>query len=64
MNIKWKPFLFLTLGLALIVSAMLIDEDNLINFPHKAVVEESMELLAAVSFVFSCLSGFKEKRDV
>jgi hypothetical protein len=63
-NIKWKPFLFLVLGLALIASAMLIDEDNLINFPHKAVVEESMELLAAVSFVFSCLSGFKEKRDV
>ena len=59
-NLKWKPFLFLILGLALIIIAMVIDEDDLIGFPRKRVIEESLEFLAATSFLFSCLSGFME----
>jgi len=56
-NLKWEPFFIL--GLALIIIAMVIDEDNLVNFPHKRAIEESLEFLAATSFLFSCLSRFK-----
>lgn len=62
-NIKWEPFFFLLLTLALLALAMFIDEDNLVGFPHKAVVEESMELLASVSILLASLSGIKVKKD-
>ncbi len=63
-NLKWRPFLFLFIGILLLIVAMIIDEDNLVNFPHKSIVEETMELLAAAAFLFSCLSGFikRERR--
>ncbi len=63
-NIKWEPFFFLLLTFALLAPAMFIDEDNLVGFPHKAVVEESMELLASVSILLASLSGLRVKRDV
>ncbi|MDB4349696.1 hypothetical protein OAA99_01945 [Omnitrophica bacterium] len=63
-NLKWEPFLFFFVGVIMLILAVVIDDDNLIGFPHKAVVEESIELLAAASFLFSCIAGFREKRDV
>lgn len=61
-NLKWRPFAFLFIGFIMLAVSMLIDEDNLIGFPHKAVPEESLELLAATAFLFSCISGVKEIR--
>jgi hypothetical protein len=58
-KIKWRPFLFLFIGICLVLIAMFIDDDNLVGFPHKAVVEEALELLAAAAFLFSPLSLFK-----
>ena len=62
-NIKWDPFYFLIIGLSLLAVAMVIDDDNLVGFPHKRVVEESMEFAAGAAFLFSALSSSK-KRNV
>jgi len=61
-NIKFKPFFFIFIGIAILVLAIFIDDDNLVSFSHKAVVEETLEFLAAVSFLFSCLSGTKRDK--
>lgn len=58
-NLKWQPFFFLCIGLGLLIIAMYIDEDNLVSFPHKSAVEETMELMAGVSFLFAGLAGFR-----
>ncbi|MFH1752764.1 MAG: hypothetical protein ABH875_01135 [Candidatus Omnitrophota bacterium] len=63
-NMKWEPFFFLVLSFALLAPAMFVDEDNLVNFPHKAVAEESIELLASVAILLACLSGLRVKKDV
>ena len=60
-NLKWKPFLFLFVGIALLVVAMVIDDDNLVGFPHKRIVEESLEFIAATAFLFASLAGVKLK---
>lgn len=60
-NLKWDPFLFLFTGLILLAIAMFIDEDNFVSFPHKRAVEESLEFLAAGSFLCASLSGIKKK---
>jgi hypothetical protein len=62
-NIRWRPFFFLLIALAMIALAMFIDEDNLVSFPHKRAVEESMELLAAVALLFSSFAGWKGRKD-
>ena len=58
-NLKWEPFLFFILAIAIIVIAMVIDDDNLTNFPYARMIEESLELLAAAALLFSSISGFK-----
>lgn len=60
-NLKREPFLFLFIGIILLVAMMVVDDDNLVGFPHKAAVEEPMELLAAVSLLFSSISGLRRK---
>jgi len=62
-NLKWEPFFFLFIGVALIGLATFVDDDNMVSFPHKRAVEESVELLAASAFLFSCLSGFRRKNN-
>lgn len=62
-NLKWEPFLFLIIGVIILSISVIIDDDNLVGFPHKAVVEESLELLAAISFLFIPLSGFLWRRE-
>jgi len=61
-NIKWEPFFFLLVGLIILGTSMLIDEDNLINFPHKKAVEESFEFLSASALLFAAISELKRKR--
>ncbi|NQT06145.1 MAG: hypothetical protein HQ575_01245 [Candidatus Omnitrophica bacterium] len=61
-NIKWEPFFFLLVGLIILGTSMLIDEDNLINFPHKKAVEESFEFLSASALFFAAISELKRKR--
>jgi len=61
-NLKWKPFFFFFFGITLLAIAMVIDDDNLVGFPHKRIVEESLEVIAAAAFLFAPLSGLKEKR--
>ena len=61
-NLKKAPFLFVFLALILILAAMIIDDDNLVQFPHKEVVDEGLELLAVSAFLFSCICGFLEKK--
>lgn len=63
-NLRWEPFLFLFIGIILLLVAMVIDDDNLIGFPHKAVVEETLEFIAAASFLFGCLSGVMEVKSL
>lgn len=62
-NLKWEPFFFLILGIMLLAISIFIDDDNLVSFPHKRIAEESLELLAAISFLFTSLSAFREKRQ-
>ena len=57
-NLKKPPFLFLFIAAILILIALIIDEDNLVGFPHKEVIDEGLELLAVVAFLFSCVCGF------
>jgi len=57
-NLKKAPFTFLFIALVLIAIAIFIDEDNFVNFPHKEVVDEGLEILAVLAFVFSSICGF------
>ncbi len=61
-NLRKPPFGFLFIAIILILVAMIIDEDNLVGFPHKEIVDEGLELLAIVAFLFSCICGFIGKR--
>lgn len=63
-NIRWEPFYFLFLALVLIAISVYIDDDNLTNIPHKSVVEESLELMAALSLLFASISGAREVKRV
>ncbi len=60
-NLKRDPFRFLFIGLILLAVSMFIDDDNLVGFPHKRAVEESLEFIAAASFLCASLSGIKRK---
>jgi len=61
-NLKWKPFLFFLIGLILLLIAIYIDDDNLVSFPHKGVVEESLEIIASIAFLFAPLSSIKDTK--
>ena len=57
-NLQKPPFLFFFIAIIMILIALIVDEDNLIGFPHKEVVDEGLEVLAILAFIFSSVCGF------
>ena len=59
-HLQREPFLFLIVAISLIGAAIILDDGNLINFPHKKVVEESLELIAAIAILLSMICGSRK----
>jgi len=56
-NLKKPPFRFIFISLILILIALIVDDDNLVSFPHKEVVDEGFELLGILAFLFAGVCG-------
>ena len=61
-NLRKPPFLFMFIALVLILIALIIDDDNLVGFPHKEIVDEALEFLGMIAFLFSSICGFIGKK--